>query len=50
MNIQPTIIRIAEYSLWTISLTNFPIPLEEICYIELIIPPDLLVDYQEVVG
>ena len=41
LNIAPTIFKIAEYSTWFLSLTNFPIPLETGCYIELTIPTDL---------
>ena len=41
LNIAPTIFKIAEYSTWFLSLTNFPIPLETGCYIEMTIPSDL---------
>ena len=39
--IQPRIITIGEYSVWTLSLTKFPIPLEAGCYARIIIPRDL---------
>ena len=41
LNIAPTIFKIAEYSTWFLSLSNFPIPLETGCYIEITIPPDI---------
>ena len=39
--IQPRIITIGEFSVWSLSLTKFPIPLEAGCYARLIIPNDL---------
>lgn len=41
ITITPTIFKIAEYSIWVISLTNFPIPLERECYAKITIPADL---------
>lgn len=41
LNIQPRIIKIGEFSIWSISLTKFPIPLETGCYVKLVIPRDL---------
>ena len=41
VSIAPSIFKIAEYSIWVISLTQFPIPLETECYIKIKIPADL---------
>ena len=41
LNIQPSIVKIAEFSVWTVTLTEFPIPLNTGCFVELIIPGDL---------
>ena len=41
IQISPTIFKIAESSIWTLSIAEFPIPLQKECYIRLTIPPDL---------
>ena len=38
MRIQPTIFTIAEYSQWTVSITDFPIPLDTECYVQMEVP------------
>ena len=41
LTIIPSIFKIAEYSVWVFSLTVFPIPLEQKCYVKIYIPADL---------
>ena len=44
ISITPTIFKIAEYSVWNFLLSDFPIPLEQECFVEIYIPPDLAFD------
>jgi len=50
MRIQPTIFTIAEYSQWTASITDFPIPLDTECFVEITIPGDLAYKNEGMIG
>ena len=41
VTIAPTIFKIGEFSIWVLSVTLLPMPLERVCYIELTVPSDL---------
>jgi len=41
ITISPTIFMIAESSVWTLSISDFPVPLQKECYVRLTVPPDL---------
>ena len=50
LTITPTIFKIAESSMWVLSISNFPIPLETQCYVKLTVPADLAVTLTTVEG
>jgi hypothetical protein len=49
-SISPTIFKIAESSIWTISISDFPIPLQKECYIRITVPKDLKYDNVNMFG
>jgi hypothetical protein len=41
IQISPSIFKIAESSIWTLSISDFPLPLQKECYIRITVPNDL---------
>ena len=50
ISIRPTIERINQYSTWTLFVNEFPMPLNQDFFVELIIPSDLGLDIRKLEG
>ena len=50
LTIVPTIFKIGQFSIWIMSITDFPLPLEQGCWIRITIPKDLRYDNSNLNG